>query len=64
MEGDRGGGGAGTREQWRREVYGRRKKRGWETGYPRGWEPGEIGNELHNIAESFTIEKAHKGGND
>ena len=24
-----------------REDYGRWKKRGWETGYPRGWELGE-----------------------
>ena len=41
------GGGWETREQWGQKVYGRREKRGWETGYPRGWKLGEIGNKFH-----------------
>ena len=61
VEGDRG---VGTWEQWGREVtvYGRWEKRGQEMGYPRGWEPGEIGNKFHNIVQFFAIEKAHRGG--
>ena len=42
-----------------REMYGRPEKRGRETGYPKGREPGEIGNEFRNIAQYFAIEKAH-----
>ena len=41
---------------------GRREKRGWETGYPRGQELGEIRNEFHNIEQYFTLEKVHRGG--
>ena len=33
------------------------------TGYPRGWESGEIGTEFRNNAQYFAIEKAHRGGN-
>ena len=39
-------------------MYGRREKRGRETGYPRGRESGEIGNEFSNIAQYFAIEKS------
>ena len=39
-------------------MYGRREKRGRETGYPRGRESGEIGNEFCNIAQYFAIEKS------
>ena len=41
-----------------REVYRRWEKRGQETGYPRGQESGEIGNEFCNIAQYFAIEKS------
>ena len=53
---------SGTREQWGREVYGRREKRRRETGYPKGREPGEIGNKFRNNAQFFAIEKVHRGG--
>ena len=46
-----------------REGYGRREKRSQDTGYPRGEESGEIGNEFCNIAQYFAIEKAHRGRN-
>ena len=42
---------------------GRREKRGWEMGYPRGREPGVIENKFCNIVQLFPIEKAHRGGN-
>ena len=44
-------------------MYGRREKRGQETGYTRGRESGEIGHEFRNIAQYFAIEKAHRDGN-
>ena len=46
-----GGQGAGTREKWGREVYGKQEKTGQETGYPKGQELGETGNEFCNIAQ-------------
>ena len=36
---------------------------GGEAGYPSGWEPGEIGKKIHNIAQYFVKAKAHRGGN-
>ena len=39
------------------------ERAGRETGNPRGQEPGEIGNKLRNIAQFFTVEREHKGGN-
>ena len=48
---DRGG---GDQEKLGREVYGRREKRGWVAGYPKRWQPGEIGNNfstLYNISQ-------------
>ena len=29
-------------------------------GFPRGWEPEEVKNKFHNIAQFFAIEKAHR----
>ena len=43
-------------------MYRRREKRGQETGYPRGQELGETGNEFCNIVQYFAIGKAHRGG--
>ena len=42
VEEDRGG----TRGNGGGEVYRRREKRGWETGYLTGCEPGEIENKF------------------
>ena len=38
----------GVGEDRGREVYGRWDNRGWEVGYPRGQEPGEVINILQH----------------
>ena len=65
VEGDRGGGNAGVVAAGAAgSVREAREERAEDaTGYPRGWESGEIGNEFRNIAQYFAIEKAHRGGN-
>ena len=40
------------------EVYGRREKRGRKTGYPRGRESGEIGDEFRNILPQKKLAEA------
>jgi len=59
VEGDRG---AREQEKIGREVYGRRKKKGWEAGFQRWREAGEKEGNYATLRNILQSKKKQRGG--